>query len=222
MKKFVLPLVTVALVAAGAGYFWMTRPGRPVPVDPAATQEKKLPRGGAGQNVATVIEPVPHREETETMFPHALRLLAPGATAPLVRRAAVPPPPPGTAAPQPVLAGTSGRNIRDLPAEDKLWSGVILVPTSSVLGFGHTALADLRRIEVHPRTDRRMRVWVRLGNTTDAPLPLGVACVFRRDGDGDPASPAFETIEIPVGGYRDVVFLSPQPDVKRYTVLVRN
>lgn len=223
MNKSVLLLLALLLVAGIGAYLWINDPAppaAPAPVDPVAQQPNKLPRGGAGVNQSAAFETIQHREETETVFAESLRFLAPGAAAPLVRRT------PAGAAPArsadgAAAANAPARNIQDVPVADQLWSGVILVPTSTVLGFGHTALADLRRIEVHPRTDRRMRVWARLGNTTAEPLQLGVACGFRTEGETDGAPPIFETIVIPSGGSRDVVFLSPKPDVTRYTVLVR-
>lgn len=228
MKKILLPLLVLLIVGAVGAYLWLTRPGAPsaVSADAAASEATRLRRGGAGQNQSADFASVQHREETETMFSESLRYLAPGATAPLVHRApAGTPSEKASAETAPVSVGSaegSARNIREVRAEERLWSGVILVPTSTVLGFGHTALVELRRIEVHPRTDRRMRVWARLANTTGDALKLGVACGFRSEGETDNASPVFETIVIPAGGYRDVVFLSPKSDVNRYTVLVRH
>lgn len=156
---------------------------------------------------------LPHELADMTGFPEALSSLEPGARAPKVefRDPANQPPPAGLTA-----DGSSTKLIvRD-------WTGLVLVPIATSLSKAYTSEVRLLKVEAHPLTDGRVRVWTRVRNISNRTLPGQVACSFRMRGETTPSSPHFYELQVPGKGYRDVFFISPDGELLSYTVLVRS
>ena len=146
-------------------------------------------------------------------FPQAMASLAPSAAAPTVD--------------QPINYNgqppTRGLTADGLSAElvERDWTGVVLVPVNAQFAKAYTSVVRLTSIEAHPLKDGRVRVWTRVRNVSKVPVQVGVACNFVMQEKGDLASPRFYSLEIPVGDYRDVFFVSGAGTLINYTVLVR-
>jgi hypothetical protein len=82
-------------------------------------------------------------------------------------------------------------------------------------------MVRLTAIEAHPLKDGRVRVWTRVRNLASKPAKVGVACYFEME-DKMTSSARFYSLDVPVGGYRDVFFVSSIGTLSRYTVLVRS
>jgi hypothetical protein len=157
-------------------------------------------------------ETLPHEMSESTAFSGAIQSLQPGARAPRVEitDASSQPPPRGL---------TADGNSTALVERD--WTGLVLVPISKSLSKAHTSDVQLNKVEAHPLTDGRVRIWARVQNTGRDELPAEIACEFRMKGQ-HLTSPYFYRLDVPASGYRDVFFVSPDGDLNSYTVLVRS
>jgi hypothetical protein len=153
-----------------------------------------------------------HEIVDTTGFPAALDSLAPGAQAPKQEAIYI-----GI---QPPIKGlTADGNSTALVEKD--WTGLVLVPLNTSLSKAHTSAVRLMKIEAHPLSDGRVRIWIRVKNIDDKALPTEIACVFRMSGEETPESPYFYELDVPGQAYRDVFFVSPSGQLNTYTVLVR-
>lgn len=153
-------------------------------------------------------------EVTETTgFPQAMASLKAGAEAPTVAQ-------PQNYGSQPPTRGlTADGASAELVERD--WTGVVLVPVNAEYSRLYTSLVQLTSIEAHPLTDGRVRIWTRVRNAARAPVQVGVACSFVMQERGEPTPPRFYALDLPVGGYRDVFFVSGVGKLTNYTVLVK-
>lgn len=101
------------------------------------------------------------------------------------------------------------------------WSGLVLslkdVKQGIVVGFGYR----IDRVEIHPLTDGRLRVWVEVINRTEARLQPEGACEFRPV----PDAPLLKFRPLPAVGPKGsilVAFESDKPQMEGYSILVRN
>lgn len=155
---------------------------------------------------------LPHEVADTTSFPNALTSLQPGATPPKVERS-----PSSYNAPARGL--TADGNSTALVERD--WTGLVLVPISTSLSKAYTSDVQLIKVEAHPLSDGRVRIWTRVHNVGGGGLPAEIACEFRMKGS-QPSSPYFYQFEVPGNDYRDVFFVSPDGQLNAYTVLVRS
>ena len=153
-----------------------------------------------------------HELSDSTEFPQAMASLAPGAHAPKSEVIYI-----GT---QPPTKGlTADGNSTDLVEKD--WTGLVLVPLNTSLSKAHTSAVRLIKVEAHPLSDGRVRVWMRVKNVGDKALPTEIACLFRMQGESSRESPYFYELDVPGQAFRDVFFVSPSGQLNTYTVLVR-
>ncbi|MCC5838706.1 MAG: hypothetical protein JJT96_01170 [Opitutales bacterium] len=104
--------------------------------------------------------------------------------------------------------------------EVRSWGSIILVPDVNKMSRAFTSDVRLERIEAHPLSDNRLRVWVRVRNLSNSPREIGVALDFRtRDRSSDPTD--FVNIRLDGGDVVDAHFLSPEPGVLAYTILAK-
>ena len=184
-------------------------PAAPLP-DPAKKAEvvatvEHLTQDGKDDTMA-------HELSDTTGFPQAIASLAPGAQTPKTEVIYI-----GT---QPPAKGlTADGNSTDLVEKD--WTGLVLVPLGTSLSKAHTSAVRLVKVEAHPLSDGRVRVWIRVKNNGDRALPTEIACIFRMDGEKSGESPFFYELEVPGHVFRDVFFVSPAGRLNTYTVLVR-
>ena len=102
------------------------------------------------------------------------------------------------------------------------WSGLVLslkdVKQGIVVGFGYR----IDRVEIHPLTDGRLRVWVEVINQTGGRLQPEGACEFRPT----PAdAPLLKFKALPAVGAQGsilVAFESEQAQMEGYSILVRS
>lgn len=153
-----------------------------------------------------------HEIVDTTGFPAAMDSLAPGAQAPKQEVIYIGIQPP-------VKGLTADGNSTALVEKD--WTGLVLVPLNTSLSKAHTSAVRLMKIEAHPLSDGRVRIWIRVRNIGDKGLPTEIACVFRMNGEETPESPYFYELDVPGLAYRDVFFVSPAGQLNTYTVLVR-
>jgi hypothetical protein len=148
-----------------------------------------------------------------TGFPSALASLQTGAPKPKIENLGGVnlPPPKGL---------TADGNSTELVERD--WTGLVLVPVNAALAKAYTTQVRLLKVEAHPLHDGRLRIWARVRNISERPLPAEIACSFRMRGESTPNSPYFYQLEVPSGAYRDVFFVSPDGELSAYTVLVRS
>lgn len=155
---------------------------------------------------------LPHQMADTTSFPEAMASLQTGAAAPKFEtidlRSEAPP-----------EGLTADGNSTQLIVRD--WTGLVLVPISTSLSTAHTSAVRLLKIEAHPLTDGRVRVWIRVQNISRRGLSSEVACAFRMQKEGAVSSPYFYELHVPARAYRDVFFVSPEGQLSTYTVLVR-
>lgn len=197
-----LPSTTVAGSGTSA-----TRPSfAPLKLSPeAAALVERL-------TVAGDSETLPHEVAEATVFSGAMESLHPGAHAPRVENH-------DTVGQPPARGLTADGNSTALIERD--WTGLVLVPISKSLSKAHTSDVQLNKVEAHPLTDGRVRIWARVHNTGGSDLPAEIACEFRMKGT-HLTSPYFYPLDVPANGYRDVFFVSPDGDLNSYTVLVRS
>ena len=154
-----------------------------------------------------------HELSDTTGFPQAIASLAPGALPPKTEPVLYI----GT---QPPAKGlTADGNSTDLVEKD--WTGLVLVPLNTSLSKAHTTAVRLIKVEAHPLSDGRVRVWMRLKNIGEKSLPTEIACIFKMQGEKSSESPFFYELEVPGQAFRDVFFVSPAGRLNTYTVLVR-
>ena len=237
------------LFAAGAVFIALSAGcNKPPPPPPAPTA---LPPPTPETVVARLTQPdspaiLPHKVDPATAFPQALASLSPTGTAPKVLS------PAATAAPtassinseapaanppndehttddykivdpnRPPTKGLTADGVTtDLVMHD--WTGIVLVPLDTSISRAHTVLVAIERIEAHPLDNGQVRIWARVRNISDGPLPSEVACSFRTAESPEPERPIFYKLDIPHGDYRDVFFVSPEGrNLNSYTVLVRS
>lgn len=156
---------------------------------------------------------VQHEVVEATGFPQAMASLQPGAAAPSVDL-------PINYNGQPPTRGlTADGATAELVERD--WTGMVLVPVSADFAKAFTSMVKLTSIEAHPLTDGRVRTWMRVRNVVDFPVQVGVACRFLLKEQGEATSARYYSLDIPVGEYRDVFFVSPKGSLVSYTVLVK-
>jgi hypothetical protein len=234
---FLLFAASAAFIALSAGCNKTT----PTPAAPPSS----LPPPTPATVVARLTQPdspliLPHKIETSTAFPQALASLSPTAAAPKVLPLPAATPngeTPAATAPngepttddlkivdpdRPPTKGLTADGVTtDLVMHD--WTGIVLVPLDTSVSRAHTVLVTIDRIEAHPLDDGQVRIWARIRNVSDGPLPSEVACSFRTAESPEPERPIFYKLDIPHGDYRDVFFVSPEGrNLNAYTVLVRS
>ncbi len=199
-------------------------PVAPTPVAPVAVvppPPPPIPNPAKNVEVVATVEHLTQDGKDETMahelsesteFPQALASLAPGAHAPKSEVIYI-----GTQPPSKGL--TADGNSTDLVEKD--WTGLVLVPLNTSLSKAHTSAVRLIKVEAHPLSDGRVRVWMRVKNVGDKGLPTEIACLFRMQGETSRESPYFYELEVPGQTFRDVFFVSPAGQLNTYTVLVR-
>jgi hypothetical protein len=154
-----------------------------------------------------------HEVVESTGFPQAMASLQPGAAAPSVDQ-------PVNYNGQPPTRGlTADGATAELVERD--WTGVVLVPVNAEFAKAYTSIVRLTSIEAHPLTDGRVRTWMRVRNVTSVIARVGVACRFMMKGQDEATTGRYYSLEIPVGEYRDVFFVSPAGSLSSYTVLVK-
>lgn len=154
-----------------------------------------------------------HQVVEATGFPQAMASLQPGAVAPGVDK------PVNYGAQPPTRGLTADGATAELVERD--WTGLVLVPVSADFAKAFTSLVKLTSIEAHPLTDGRVRTWMRVRNVVDYPVQVGVACRFLLKEQGEATVARYYSLDIPVGEYRDVFFVSPKGALSSYTVLVK-
>lgn len=110
-----------------------------------------------------------------------------------------------------------------LPADKSIeqdWYGVVLLPDRTKMSKAYTTDVALERIEAHPLTDDRLRVWVRVANRTNGPMAASIACNFS-NAERKTEKTDFVPIKIAKGESIDAYFMSPMTGVTSYTILVR-
>lgn len=182
----------------------------PVIPDPAKKAEvvatvEHLTQDGRDQTMA-------HELAASSEFPAALESLAPGAKAPKMEVIYIGIQPPARGL-------TADGNSTALIERD--WTGLVLVPLNTSLSKAYTSAVRLMKVEAHPLSDGRVRIWVRVKNIGNQTLPSGIACNFRMEGETTPESPYFYDLDVPGQAYRDVFFVSPAGRLNNYTVLVK-
>ena len=157
-------------------------------------------------------ETLPHEMADTTSFPGALSSLQVGASPPKTERSP-------SSYDAPARGLTADGNSTALVERD--WTGLVLVPISTSLSKAYTSDVQLIKVEAHPLSDGRVRVWTRVHNVGNGTLPAEIACEFRMKGSSA-SSPYFYQFEVPGDDYRDVFFVSPDGQLNSYTVLVRS
>lgn len=177
-------------------------------------------------------EVLPHTVDSATEFQAALETVADDAKKPAVRETEL----------QPVAVVGAERRATGLtsaartdaqlepaervvlvpPAANEIrsWGAIILVPDISKMSRAFTSDVRLERIEAHPLSDNRLRVWVRVRNLSEAPREIGVALDFRTRTRVS-ESTEFVKIRLDGGDVVDAHFLSPEPGVLAYTILAK-
>ncbi len=102
------------------------------------------------------------------------------------------------------------------------WTGIVLVPVETALSKAYTSSVRLLRVEAHPLTDGRIRVWARVQNISGETLSAEIACAFRATDPAYTPSPYFYELKVPGNTVRDVFFVSPEAELLSYTTLVRD
>lgn len=214
-----------ALLAATEGLdATASDPALDIPLDVhAAAVEAELARRDLSPSAAAVVERLTRRVPREglahqvtdtTRFPESMATLQNGAPPPRV----IPPEAWSGEAPARGLTADGGHSV----LVDRDWTGLVLVPITTAMAKAHTSQVRLTRVEAHPLSDGRIRVWTRVFNLGSRPLPAEVACNFRMHAAPESSWPPFYRLEVPARGYRDVFFVSPRGEATAYTVLVRS
>jgi len=232
MKPYTLAfgLALAGLLIAGCSTPQSTAPAKPAkpatvaqptpPPPPPPAPEPVIAAPVSAEAAAVVerlIEPmeggVQHEQVEATGFPQAIASLEAGAKAPTVEA-------PINYGSQPPTRGlTADGATAELVERD--WTGMVLVPVSAEFAKAFTSMVKLTSIEAHPLTDGRVRTWMRVRNVIDAPVQVGVACRFLLQDQAEATTARYYSLDIPVGQYRDVFFVSPKGSLVSYTVLVK-
>lgn len=178
-------------------------------------------------------EVLPHTLDSATEFEAALETVAKDAKKPTVRETELRPvavvgaerratgltPSPRTVE---VDTQRSQSVVLVPPASNEIrsWGSIILVPDVNKMSRAFTSDVRLERIEAHPLSDNRLRVWVRVRNLASTPREIGVALDFRTR-DRASESTDFVNIRLDPGDVVDAHFLSPEPGVLAYTILAK-
>jgi hypothetical protein len=193
-----------------------------MPAMPAPEVKQSMPppplSAAAAEFVARFTQPpggdaLPHQMADTSSFPAAEASLQQGAPAPkfeVTESGRTQPPPEGL---------TADGNSTQLIVRD--WTGLVLVPISTSLSTAHTSQVRLLKVEAHPLSDGRVRIWIRVQNIGRKEFTAEVACSFRMKSDSAVSSPYFYELDVAGRGYRDVFFISPDGQLSTYTVLVR-
>jgi hypothetical protein len=243
---FLLFVASAALIALPAGCNKVPPPPPASSALPPPTPETVVARLTQPDSPAIL----PHKIDPATAFPQALTSLSPTGTAPkvlappattpkVVAPSATTPKGDASTAPspndeqttddykiidpnRPPTKGLTADGVTtDLVMHD--WTGVVLVPLDTSISRAHTVRVAIDRIEAHPLDNGQVRIWARIRNVSDSPLPSEVACSFRTAESPEPERPIFYKLDIPHGDYRDVFFVSPEGrNLNSYTVLVRS
>jgi hypothetical protein len=201
-------LIVLLLGGIVLGYYATKEQAETAAQAEVEAKKKRTLRGSGTQFIS--FESLDHKEQGETAFDRSVLYLADAAPAPMVNRVY-----------QGGYRPVNSPTVLVVKEEEKQWSGVVLVPTDAVVSRAYTSLVEIPRIEAHPQLDKRIRVWARVVNPTNAILRVGVTCSFRSTGELDPYSRGFEPMLLPPGRYRDVAFISPAANVESYTILIK-
>lgn len=223
--KVPAPVTPVKPAAPAAPVKVQTPPPAPTPVAPAKVEPvvppAPLPDPAKKAEVVATVEHLTQDGAADTMahelsdttgFPAAIESLAPGAQAPKTETIYIGLQPP-------VKGLTADGNSTALVERD--WTGLVLVPLNTSLSKAHTSAVRLMKVEAHPLSDGRVRIWIRVRNIGNKSLPTEIACIFKMEGENTPESPYFYELDVPGQAYRDVFFVSPSGRLNTYTVLVR-
>jgi hypothetical protein len=194
-----------------------TKPQPQPEVQPAAPVAPPVLSAEVKEVVEQLTQPevggLQHEKVEATGFPQAMASLQAGAAAPAVDN-------PVNYSSQPPTRGlTADGAAAELVERD--WTGIVLVPVNTEFSKLYTSLVKFTSIEAHPLTDGRVRIWTRVRNVTQVPVQVGVACTFKMQERDDPTMVRFYSLDIPVGEYRDVFFVSPVGRLVSYTALVK-
>ncbi|ADE55027.1 hypothetical protein [Coraliomargarita akajimensis] len=105
-------------------------------------------------------------------------------------------------------------------ADERQWTGQILIPDAVKLSRAFISKVRLSRIEVHPNSNGTVRIWIRLQNLTETPLQTKVGCDFRTQRDNSRIR-NMNVVDLPAGATIDTHFYSERDAVYAYTVLVK-
>lgn len=101
------------------------------------------------------------------------------------------------------------------------WSGLVLSPKDLRQGIVVSSRYKVERVEIHPLTDGRLRVWVEIANTGRARIQPEGACEFRPT--SDERTVKFKRLPPIDAKARIVVFFeSERPQMEGYSILVRD
>jgi hypothetical protein len=101
------------------------------------------------------------------------------------------------------------------------WSGIVLTPKDLKQGVVVGSGYKIDRVEIHPLTDGRLRVWVEVVNLTQGWLRPEGACEFRPAADKSFLS--FKSLPTVAPQAKIVVFFeSVHPQVEGYSILLRD
>lgn len=118
-----------------------------------------------------------------------------------------------------VLAKSAFRGVSGFTITS--WSGMVLSPKDLKQGVVVGSGYKIDRVEIHPLTDGRLRVWVEVVNLTAGWLQPEGACEFRPD--GDKALLKFKSLPaVAPQGKVVVAFESAHPQMEGYSILVRS
>src|SRR4051812_14674522 len=178
----VAPSPTVAPVVAPPVPAAPAVPHAPPKLSPeAAATVARLTQGGSS-------DARQHELSETTDFPEAMSSLQAGAKAPKVDFV--------EDAKQPPIKGlTADGNSTNLVERD--WTGLVLVPISTSLSKAYTSEVRLLKVEAHPLSDGRVRIWTRVQNVAGRALPAQIACSFQMRGTGATSSPYFYPLDAP-------------------------
>ncbi|MET0262904.1 MAG: hypothetical protein ABW223_08395 [Rariglobus sp.] len=101
------------------------------------------------------------------------------------------------------------------------WSGLVLSPKDLKQCIVVSSRYKVERVEIHPLTDGRLRVWVEVGNLGDSRIQAEGACEFRPV----PEEKGVKFKLLPLlekQGKIIVSFESERPQMEGYSILIRN
>ena len=101
------------------------------------------------------------------------------------------------------------------------WSGIVMRPTDIRQGIVVGSGYKIDRVETHPLSDGRLRVWVEVVNLTAESMQTEGACEFRPS-ENAPLLKFKALPAVAAQGKIIVFFESKQPQMEGYSILVRN